>query len=224
MPITGIDVSYAQAGFDWSRAAQQGIQFAACKCTEGTGYADPTTSYHLQGMKAAGLARGVYHFSRWDLGTDPTAEAQYFLAHLPALETGDFVALDIETSPDNIPGRPLSSWALAWLSVVEHRIGFRPLVYSGAYFASQFLTDPRLSVYGKWVAAYGPQLPTLAAPWDGIAMWQHTDEAVYAGMNVDENYFYGDLEQLRSYGKPAPASPSADDEKGKAPRFLVTNA
>jgi hypothetical protein len=95
--------------------------------------------------------------------------------------------------------------------------------YSGAYFVSQFLTDPRLSVYGKWVAAYGPQRPVMAAPWDNIMMWQHANAVPYAGTNVDESSFFGSVEQLRSYGKPEPAKPSADGgRKGAVPRFLVT--
>jgi hypothetical protein len=62
----------------------------------------------------------------------------------------------------------------------------------------------------------------MAAPWDTIAMWQRTSEAVHAGTNVDEDYFFGDVEQLRAYGKPEPVTPSADEGKGKMPRFLIT--
>src|SRR5437667_54943 len=113
MQLVGIDTSYAQAGLNWSAAASQGLQFAVCKRSEGTAVADPTFDYHWSAIRAENLARGTYHFSRWDLGTDPAAEAQYFLSHLPPLQTGDFVVLDIETSPVRIPGRPLSSWALA---------------------------------------------------------------------------------------------------------------
>jgi hypothetical protein len=35
MPIVGIDVSFAQAGFNWSRAAQRGLQFGLCKANRG---------------------------------------------------------------------------------------------------------------------------------------------------------------------------------------------
>jgi hypothetical protein len=38
---------------------------------------------------------------------------------------------------------------------------------------------------------------------------------------VDENYFYGDVDQLKAYGKPAPGEPTAEREPGKAPRFLI---
>jgi lysozyme len=221
MQITGIDASYAQASFDWKSATNQGLQFAYCTRSKGTAGVDPVFDYHWAGIKAQNVVRGAYHFSRWDLGTDPTAEAQFFLSKLPALEVSDFVVLDIENSPDRIPGRALSSWALAWLSVVEHALGFKPMVYSGAYFASQFLTDPRLTNYGLCVAAYGPECPTSGGPWQIVAMWQHTNQAVYCGMNVDEDYFFGSVDQLRAYGKPAPVAPSAG-EKGKAPRFLVT--
>jgi hypothetical protein len=68
-----------------------------------------------------------------------------------------------------------------------------------------------------------PDADSVAVPRGNIAMWQHTNTAPYAGTNVDETYSFGSVEQLRSYGKPEPAKPSADrGQKGAAPRFLVT--
>src|SRR2546429_9646106 len=128
MQITGIDASFAQPGFDWKQAASQGIQFGICKLSEGTGLLDEQFAYHWNGIKEAGLARGFYHFSRWDLGTDPQAEAQFVLDHLPSLGTGDFIALDIETSPIGVPARPLPPWAPAWPAGTQHPPGLRPLV------------------------------------------------------------------------------------------------
>jgi lysozyme len=235
MILRGLDVSYAQPGFNWTQAVREGMAFGICKRSEGTAGIDPQFDFHWNAMKEAGLIRGAYSFSRWDLDLSPADEAHWFLAHLPPLEPYDFVALDLEVSPAGVPGRPLSSWALSWLAVVEHELGVRPLLYSGAYFASQFLTDPRLAPYGKWVAAYGPTVPHLAPPWDMIALWQHTSTCACAGMTVDENYFYGTLDQLRAYGKPAPipapiaavtpVSPQHQEQprgSGTGARFLIT--
>jgi lysozyme len=219
MSITGIDVSYAQAGLNWAEVATSPVKFGIAKRSEGTAVADPQFEAHWSGIKSAKLVRGAYHFSRWDLETDPTAEAQWFLSHLPALETGDFVVLDIEASPAGVAGYELSPWALTWLVTVERAIGFRPLVYSGYSFAQSYLTDPALSTYGLWVAAYAPECPAPVGPWPMVAMWQHTSQAVYAGHSVDEDYFFGTVDQLRAYGNPTP--PSAKGKGGSGPRFLI---
>lgn len=176
--IRGVDASYAQPGFRWDRAKSEGIAFGICKRSEGTAGLDPLFDYHWAAIKDAGLVRGAYDFARWDLGLAPADEAHWFLWHLPPLEPGDFVVLDLENSPAGVPGRPLSSWALAWLSVVEHDLGIRPLLYSGASFASQYLTDPRLAPYGKWVAAYSTQAPRMAGAWSPYCMWQHSSTEI----------------------------------------------
>jgi GH25 family lysozyme M1 (1,4-beta-N-acetylmuramidase) len=240
MQTIGIDVSAYQQGLDWTKVKAAGAQFGIAKRSEGTGGVDSAFDAHWLGMKAAGLARGAYHFSRWDLGTEPLAEAQWFLGHLPALDVGDVVALDIEASPANLPGRELSAWALTWLVTVERAIGFRPLLYSGYSFAHDYLTDALLSSYGLWVADYGPaDCPAPVGPWPLVAMWQR-GQASYAEQSVDQNLFFGSLDQLRAYGKPAPApapprpaaasaSASASSPPAMAPaapragpRFLIT--
>lgn len=219
--LRGLDVSYAQPGFDWTQAAREGVQFGICKRSEGTAGVDPEFDHHWGAIAQAGLGRGAYSFSRWDLDTDPTAEARWFLETLPPLAAGDVVALDIEASPIGIPGRPLSSWALAWLALVEHALGQRPLLYSGAWFAAAYLTDPRLEPYGKWVAGYSPTLPHLAAPWALIAAWQHTSACTCAGTTVDEDYFFGTLDQFRAYGKPAAPPPAPPAPPPALPHYEV---
>jgi hypothetical protein len=46
-------------------------------------------------------------------------------------------------------------------------------------------------------------------PQDWSTPYRSSHTAPYAGTNVDESYFFGSMEQLRSYGKPEPAKPSA---------------
>jgi lysozyme len=221
--IRGVDVSEFQPTFNWHQAAQEGIAFGVCKLVEGTGRVDRTFDYHWRSMKEAGVVRFCYGFSRWDLGTDPAAEARFFLEHLPPLQPGEGAALDLEDSPIGVPARPLSSWALAWLAVVEHELGIKPLLYSGAYFASQWLTDPRLAPYGKWVAAYASEPPAMAGPWHPYCMWQHTSGANVAGHVVDESIFWGSVEQLRAYGKPAP-HPAPQPQPHPYGRLLITRS
>jgi lysozyme len=219
--LRGIDVSYAQPNLNWSQAAQEGVQFGICKRSEGTSGLDVQFDHHWTAIKDAGLPRGAYHFSRWDLDTDPAAEAQWFLTHVPLLDQSDVLVLDIEDSPNGVPGRDLSSWALTWLAAVEKATERAPIVYSGAYFASRSLTDARLARYGLWVAAYGPQCPGQVGPWPFPAFWQHTSSAYYAGQRVDEDYFFGSLDQLHAYGKPSAPVPAPPSPHGTGAKFLV---
>jgi lysozyme len=240
LSIRVVDVALYQKGFCWAQAAREGIAAGICKRSEGTGLLDAQFEAHWAAIKAAGLARGAYHFSRWDLSTDPHAEARYFVSHLPPLDEGDFLALDIEESPQGIQApADLSSWALEWLACVELLTQRNPLVYSDYSFACAHLHDPALAHYGLWVAAYvdlfDPAVsrpPCPVGPWRTVAMWQHTSASSVAGQKVDESVFYGSAEQLRAYGSPGGRGllSGAGGSKPEAtphpdgPRFLITKA
>jgi hypothetical protein len=60
----GIDVASYQGYPNWTAVAAAGYQFAITKLTEGTNYVNPTFGHNWQGIKAAGMVRGVYHFAR----------------------------------------------------------------------------------------------------------------------------------------------------------------
>src|SRR3954463_8047491 len=64
-PIHGIDVSRHQGEIDWNAVASSGVKFAWIKATEGGDHADVMFQANWQGAKAAGVARGAYHFVYW---------------------------------------------------------------------------------------------------------------------------------------------------------------
>jgi lysozyme len=207
----GIDVSSWQGNPDWAKVAASGIRFAFTKVTEDTGYVNPTFAHNWAGIRAAGLVRGAYHFAR--PGTqDADDEARYFLDLVLTqgeLETGDMLALDIESGSGD-----LGPWALEWCRTVEARVGFKPLIYTGRWFTEShdMADDVELAQYGLWLAAYQQQMPAPPAPWDVVAFWQHSSTGRVPGIvgDVDLNVFNGDASRLAFYGKPgAIVSPPA---------------
>lgn len=208
----GIDVSSNNGAIDWPAVAASGVQFAICKATGGTWYRNPRFVSDWLAMQAAGLVRGAYHYAFESSGQafpgdGPEAEADYFLAEVArggGLQTGDLLALDIEEGSGNLGG-----WALAFVRRVESRVGFKPLVYTSAGFATShgFAGQPALGEAGLWLAAWSTTQPDPPDPWDLAAIWQHSNDGRVPGISgpVDLNQFNGDISRLPLYGKPASA-------------------
>jgi lysozyme len=218
-PTTGVngpDVASWQGAVNWAQVAASGAGFGFTKATGGAWYTNPTLAANWAGMKAAGLARGAYHYAFESSGEPfpgqgPEAEAEWFLAQLEPLgiEPGDMLVLDIEEGQGD-----LGEWALRWLRHVEAEVGFKPLLYTGAWFADPhgFGNHPELAGYPLWIAAYQTSPPPAIAPWTGYAFWQYTSQASVPGIvgPADMNVFGGSVAELALYGMPGdPVDPPA---------------
>jgi GH25 family lysozyme M1 (1,4-beta-N-acetylmuramidase) len=204
----GVDVASYQGYPDWGQVKAAGYDFAITKITEDTGYVNPTAGYNWREIKAAGLIRGAYHFCRPGY-QDATAEADFLLDVLDSLgglETGDLIAPDMESGSGD-----LGAWTLEFLRRCEARCGFKPLVYTGAWFTSEhnFAAYPELAEYPLWLAAYQAAIPFPPAPWQFVSIWQHSSSGQVPGIDgdVDLNVFNGELNRLPLLGKPAPSEP-----------------
>jgi lysozyme len=205
----GPDVSSHQGYVDWAAVRSAGCSFGFTKASGGCWYRNPTLAANWQGMAAAGLARGAYHFAFESSGQPlpgpgPIVEADYFLSTIMplGLARGDMLVLDIEQGAG-----PLGHWALDWCRRVEEVAGFPPLIYTGAWFSDPhgFGDVPELARYGLWLADYGASSwPPPPAPWTAAAFWQFTDHATVPGISTpaDGNRFNGTAADLLLWGKP----------------------
>ena len=210
--LSGVDVASHQGQPDWRAVAASGVTFAITKATGGTWYSNPTFARNWLEIKAAGMVRGAYHYAFESSGQPlpgdgPEAEAEYFVKAIEragGVAAGDLLALDIEDGNGLLGER-----CLRWLRRVEALTGTRPLVYTGAWFAGPhgLAKTPELADYALWLAAYQAQPPAAPAPWDTVAIWQHTDKGSVPGIagGVDMNRFDGTRADLMALGK-APAT------------------
>jgi GH25 family lysozyme M1 (1,4-beta-N-acetylmuramidase) len=202
--LQGVDVSNNQGpSIDWDAVAKAGISFAIFKRSEGLNFVDLCYDRNRSAAKAAGLLTGAYHFAR--PFNNAVAEAQFFLAHLPILDTGELVALDIEAG-----GGDLSAWALEWLDTVEKALGFPPLIYSYPAFINASLLAGQLANYPLWLADYSADGLANIGPWPFVALRQYTSSASVQGIpgNVDGDEIARDMRGLMRLGKPAPILPT----------------
>ena len=208
---TGPDVSSHQGYVNWQLVKDAGHTFGATKATGGAWYRNETFAANWDGMKVAGLVRIGYHYAFESSGQPypgpgPEAEADFFLESILSrgMYEGDMLALDIEEGPADAD---MADWALRWLRRVEARVGFRPLLYSGAWFtnARGFGRAPALAAYPLWQAAYQDEQPSPATPWPMVAFWQQTDKAECPGITgpCDMNVLTEQAGSLALYGKPS---------------------
>lgn len=202
--LTGIDVSHYQGHVNWPAVKAAGCAFAFAKATEGTGVTDPYFAANWDGMKAAGLLRGAYHFFRPE--QDAAGQAAHFLSTV-SMEPGDLPpVIDIETN-DGVTGSALAGGVQVWLDAVEPAAGVTPLIYTAASFWNAHFND-QFGRYPLWVAHYGPSPSPLPHGWSDWAFWQYSQSLHIDGVTgaADHDYFNGSAAELRALAVKAPAS------------------
>lgn len=177
MEIRIPDVSDYQGDVDWNAVIRSGCSGGICKATEGTSFTAKTFARNWATLGALNVVRGAYHFARPGRSS-PEAQADYFLRALgDSWKPGDLLVLDLEDGAWN-----LDVFALKFLDRVEQRTGLLPWFYSYAPFIKVHITDPRLSRYPLWLAAYTSRVPAAPAPWARWYLWQRTDKASIPGI------------------------------------------
>jgi GH25 family lysozyme M1 (1,4-beta-N-acetylmuramidase)/LysM repeat protein len=209
--VSGIDVSYWDAGIDWPKVRATGQRFVFAKATEGVTYKDPTFDDNWFGAKSAGLLRGAYHFFRCNV--DAKKQADFYINYVRTTkDDGELPpVLDLETN-DGMTKDKIVPAVKIWLDRVEAAFGKKPIIYSGQYFLQDQLSmagggPPSWAKdYPLWIAQYPNQYvegskPYLPKGWFNWAFWQYSDKGVVNGINaaVDMNIFNGTLEELYKF-------------------------
>lgn len=196
--IEGLDVSHWEARIKWDEVLKSGRRFCYAKATEALDYVDPLFSKHWADMKAAGMARGAYHFARPKY--DARKQAEHFAGTIGPVLRGDLrPCLDIETNSD-LPKAAVIDWTLAFVKRAEELVG--PLVvYIGHSFLLDFLGDPLLPALASrpvWIPRYGPNPPKPSKTWPKWTVWQYGEDVEIPGVGkCDGNRLDGDLSLLR---------------------------
>jgi len=128
----GIDVSRHQNAIVWQRVADDDIDFAYIKASEGGDLVDERFAENWTGAGAAGLDRGAYHY--FTLCRPGDEQAANFLETVPADEAELPPALDLEIA-GNCSARPdeaaVAKEVAAFVDAVEAETGQTLVLYIG---------------------------------------------------------------------------------------------
>lgn len=203
-----LDVSHYQKTPDWNAVKSAGILGIIFKCTEGTGYLDPTYKQRRADAERAGLVCCVYHFLKHGAVGQ---QMQWFVNNaVPA--AGERLVIDFEDAKCTLEDLVQAcQWLESYTKPLEITI------YGANGFLGAMLAGKRndyLAKFSLWVASYtsasSPTMTNLKATWPEWTLWQKTDKATISGINgpVDGNLFNGSNENCLKWLGPAAYDPT----------------
>lgn len=202
--VKGIDISYWQGTIDWRAVAGEGVKFAFIRASYADWKADPQFAANWLGAKKNGIFRGAYHFFRADM--DARVQAELFLSQL-GTDYGELPpVIDVEMDDTQHYDISRQTWIdgiTTWINIVEAKVGRKPMIYTSPGFWSGINSDA-FKEYPLWVAHWGPECPSVPAPWGTWQFWQTSGGGTsVAGINaeVDADVFNGNLAELESFAK-----------------------
>jgi GH25 family lysozyme M1 (1,4-beta-N-acetylmuramidase) len=200
-------VSVYEGTVNWPRAAGS-LGFAIARVSDGLNTHDATFLPNWSGMKANGLARGVYQFFR--AAQDPVAQADYLVSQTGPLGAGDLPPFcDMETL-DGVSASQATTNMAAWLAEIKLRTGLTAAIYSSKSFWATLNNPTGFSMNDLWVANWGVTSPALPPIWRDWNFWQYSSSGTVPGVNgspgVDVSVFNGTTTDVQAYaGMPVPS-------------------
>ena len=195
----GVDVSAYQGDVDWMALAEQGVDFAFLKATEGSSLQDVRFAQNWAAAQAAGVRVGAYHFFSYD--SPGETQADNFISAVPATPGALPPVVDIEFYGDNLQEPPNRDHVKAvldpLLSRLEAYYGVKPILYVTYRSYDLYLKDG-YEDYLFWFSS-----PVVAPFWKPWTFWQYSHSARLDGYSggeerIDLNVFRGSREEFQS--------------------------
>lgn len=200
--VFGVDVSSYQGVVDWPALAEQGVDFAFLKATEGSAMRDARFAANWEGARAAGIRVGAYHFLSYD--SPGESQAENFIAAVPAAEDAlppvvdlEFYGPYLESPPEREHVRAILDPLLARL---EEHYGVKPILYVTYRSYYRYLLGGGYGDYPIWCSS--PTVFPLVPGWD---FWQYSHTGVLEGYSgsqscIDLNIFRGSAARFQQFG------------------------
>ena len=200
--VFGVDVSSYQGTVDWSALAEQGVDFAFIKATEGSLLQDKQFSANSAGAAEAGVRTGAYHFLSYD--SPGETQADNFISMVPVTEGALPPVVDIEFYGEYLETPPDKEHVQAILDPLLERLeahyGAKPILYVTYRSYYNYLAGGKYDSYPVWCSS--PTVFPLLPQWD---FWQYSHSARLEGYHgaqplIDLNVFRGSKAQFETFG------------------------
>jgi lysozyme len=205
----------------FAAARESGVEMVILKATQGTDFVDPTFAARSAAALDAGLLVGAYHFCD---GTDPAAQARFFLETVGDLAGRIVLCLDAERNESSqVTVAGVESVAAAVREALGRPLDALYMGRAGPDGTGDGLPSDALSALDLWLPEYGddPVPPPGFSRWvmhqytgDGV---NGTGEVAGIGSGLDRSLFAGSAEDLRAWhaaklaagDTPSPAPPTS---------------
>lgn len=221
MSITGIDIASHQGpNFPFAEAKAEGYEFCFIKAAGGHTYQNPYLGAQVMGARNAGMLVGFYFylFEPTNGGGDIRREAQNFIeAVRPYVQPGTTFWLDVEEFPKSVGFvGDLGAAIDLWCEIVGAAFGCNVGIYCATWYIvpAGLSADVRLTKRPYWIASWQAEPPggVFLAPWKSITVWQYNAFGPVGGRQpIDEDLFFGTVEELAALGVPSATPPATLD-------------
>lgn len=195
--VRGADVSHHQGPIDWDEVADEDIDFAYIKATEGTTHVDDRFTENWEDAQDAGIVVGAHHFMSFD--SPGTGQAENLIATVP--ETSGMLppVVDVESYGryiDDLPDEETVSSILdELLAGLEDQYGVPAIIYTTDTYYDAFIRDayPDNPI---WIRAI--VLPPRLSDDRDWTFWQYSNRDHLDGIEgyVDMNVYAGTSEEF----------------------------
>lgn len=199
--VRGVDVSAYQGEIDWPVLADQDLDFAFIKATEGSSHVDERFAANWAGARETDLLVGAYHFFSFE--SPGERQAAHMIEQVPAVAGTLPPVVDLEYYGDFAADPPsvaeLRGILDPMLDALEEHYGAPPIIYTTQEVRDRYLGADH-DRYPLWIRSV---VLTPDVPRQDWEFWQYSDRDVlpgYAGEeeHIDMNVFDGSLEDLRA--------------------------
>ena len=186
-PVRGVDVSYYQGDIDWKVLADENIDFAFIKATEGSGHIDTKFEENWEQSGKTDLKRGAYHFFSFESRGE--AQAEHFISVVSKEEGMLSPVVDIEFYGNRFYNKPdveeTRAELQSLLDVLEAYYGVKPLIYATESSYSTYIRGA-FDEYPLWIrnVYFSPNMG-MPGKW---TFWQYDSEARLRGYSGEEKY------------------------------------
>jgi lysozyme len=186
--VRGIDVSHHNGTVDWPRVAEQDIEFAWIKATEGSSHVDSRFAANWAEAQRAGIATGAYHFMSFESpGAD---QAHNMIATVPRVAGTLAPVVDLEpygSFKGNLPpATEVRAILDPLLSTLEEHYGIAPVIYTTPSAYRAYLVDlyPDNPIWFRSVA-WPPRVPD-GRDW---TVWQYSNRDRLDGVGSEDEAY-----------------------------------
>lgn len=185
--LRGVDVSHYQGTIKWDRLAEQDLDFAFIKATEGSSYLDECFYDNWQAAEETDLYIGAYHFFSFD--SEGEKQAEFYIDTVGDLYGKLAPVIDVEFYGNKESNPPKKEEVVTqlgkMLTALEEHYQVKPVIYTTYKVYNSYIKG-EFEEYPLWIRnVYYPPVDVLEGKW---AFWQYMDTAVLEGYEGDEKY------------------------------------
>lgn len=187
--VKGVDLSAYQGEIDWELLADQNIDFAFIKATEGNDYVDTKFKTNWEESQKTALKVGAYHFLNYD--TSGKAQAKNFIDNVPVSDQNLPPVVDLELYgiyEDNaLPKEQVKVILDEFLKELEDHYGVKPIIYTTQRIFKMYIgTDYK--DYQIWIVDLDNAWPETLPNGEAFTFWQYSHRGMMDGYDGDETF------------------------------------